>query len=206
MARTRNAILLGAWLAIGATANSLAAKERLPFNNGLYAADHRFCLLRLEQGYDVYGGWIGQWTRSLSDGLYSNNFELDCEIQKYSRSGQTIKAVAECSGEGDDSRVNLKFRFISQDSFVIDGKRFDRCGSDGSVDKQIPSTSELIKLAVKANADCRGLPEPESSIACGKRDLLDGFLYQRGMCSTEPDWPASQEIWHVCHDSLRKSQ
>lgn len=183
-----------------------AAKEQLPFNDGYYAADNRFCLLTGDQAGNAYSGWIGAWTRSISGGNYTNNFELICGIQKVSRSGQRVTVIAECSGEGDDSRTILEFKAVSRDSFEVEGRRFDRCGSDASKDTQIPTTAELVKLAIEANADCRGLGSPKSDIACAKRDLLDGFLYERGMCSTEPDWPASQEIWHVCHDILRKSE
>ena len=209
MTRTPLLKLTGIVAALAATVcmgDSSTAKEQLPFNDGYYAADNRFCLLTGDQAGIAYSGWIGAWTRSISKGTYTNNFELLCGIQKVSRSGQTVTAVAECSGEGDDSRTVLEFKAISRDSFVADGKRFDRCGCDAATDKQIPTTAELIKLAIEANADCRGLGSPASDIACGKRDLLDGFLYKRGMCSTEPDWPASQEIWHVCHDILRKSE
>lgn len=198
--------LVGALLASVFMGGPSTAMEQLPFNDGLYAADTRFCLLSDDQAGEAYSGWIGVWTRSISKSTYTNNFELLCGIQKVSRTGQRVKAVAECSGEGDDSRTILEFKAVSRDSFVIDGKRFDRCGSDASKDTQIPTTAELVKLAIEANADCRGLGSPKSDIACAKRDLLDGFLYERGMCSTEPDWPASQEIWHVCHDILRKSE
>ena len=198
--------LVGALLASVFMGGPSTAMEQLPFNDGLYAADTRFCLLSDDQAGEAYSGWIGVWTRSISKSTYTNNFELLCGIQKVSRTGQRVKAVAECSGEGDDSRTILEFKAVSRDSFVIDGKRFDRCGSDASIDTQIPTTAELVKLAVEANADCRGLGSPESDIACAKRDLLDGFLYERGMCSTEPDWLASQEIWHVCHDILRKNE
>lgn len=196
----------GALIASVCIGSPSRAMEQLPFKDGLYVADHRFCLLNGEQASDAYGDWMGAWTRSISKSNYSNNYELFCEIQKVSRTGQAVKAVAECSEEGDESHKVLEFKAVSRDSFVVDGKRFDRCGSDASIDTQIPTTAELIKLATEANADCRGLGSPASDIACAKRDLLDGFLYRRGMCSTEPHWSASQEIWHVCHDILRKKQ
>lgn len=131
--------LVGALLASVFIGGPSTAMEQLPFNDGLYAADTRFCLLSDDQAGEAYSGWIGVWTRSISKSTYTNNFELLCGIQKVSRTGQRVKAVAECSGEGDDSRTILEFKAVSRNSFVIDGKRFDRCGSDASIDTQIPN-------------------------------------------------------------------
>ena len=99
--------LVGALLASVFMGGPSTAMEQLPFNDGLYAADTRFCLLSDDQAGEAYSGWIGVWTRSISKSTYTNNFELLCGIQKVSRTGQSESGGAKV-GHGSGGIMLLR--------------------------------------------------------------------------------------------------
>lgn len=50
------------------------AMEQLPFNDGFYAADSRFCLLSDDQAGEAYSGWIGGLDPINLEGLLHQQF------------------------------------------------------------------------------------------------------------------------------------
>lgn len=185
-------------------ANPGHSEEFLPLNDGLFVADNRLCVHSLEQMFDAYGDLIAVWTRTIDGTTYSTNYEASCTTQRVSRSGDNVDFTAICSVEGDELTENFALTLVSKDTFVTEGKTFNRCGSKAAAEGR-PTTAELIQLAVNAEADCRGSSDPEDAEkGCAQGELLYKLLYARGICITEDGWSPQQEMWHVCWSELRE--
>ena len=184
-------------------ATATCAGDLLPLNDGLYVVDRRLCVMELEQMHQAYGDGVAAYTRSLEGNLLSDNYESACRTSAVSVDVARVNYTALCSGEGEEWEVPSELVVDGKDRFEIDHRAFVRCGSKSATEANTPATSDLITMWHTSNGTCRGSSDPESYLPeCGKRELLDQLITQRGWCYTQPGWSGAQNIWHVCSEEL----
>lgn len=183
------------------------ANDLLPLNDGLFVIDSRLCSMQLADMMHPYGDGIAAWTLSISGSDISNNYESTCRSSDVVASGDQVRFTALCSGEGDEWAEEWTVQISGKDAITMEsGETLVRCDSKLSLDANLPTTVDLIEFWHDANGDCRGSTNLEVSMpGCGKRDLLDEMLAQRGWCYTQPHWSGSENIWHLCLDELRQA-
>ncbi len=185
---------------------SAIGNDLLPLNDGLYVTDARLCSMSLQDMFHPYGDLVGATTRTVDGRTFSSNYESSCETSDVSQDGDEVTFDLTCSGEGEEWTDKSTLLVSGKDGFTDDiGREYARCDSDLTRETVAPTTRDLIVQWQEANSLCRGSSDPDTSLPnCGARDVLTGFLEDRGWCYTQPHWSGADNMWHVCIGELFK--
>lgn len=109
---------------MGVTLRGVEAADRLPFPDGSYASNAKFCKMSREKAY-------GESELALYDirGAELSNYETSCLAKGVSVKGNTIKFKQVCESEGESTVQSVVWKKIDVTSFSDQsGQVWKACG------------------------------------------------------------------------------
>lgn len=185
--------------------STATAEPGLPIPDGRYTTDYRLCMPTDQSHIDMLGDLVGAYVRNIAGHYITNDYEMECEIQKVTTKENVSNFTADCQAEGDIERVHGRYTRIDDQSFRLGDRIFRLCSSSNNtptdnVYQLTLSAQQLIRAERKHNSFCRGggLPGDEITKACGIRDEYGSLLLKLGWCFGKKGQAGYQMQWHVC--------
>ncbi len=124
MIRSATAALI---LGVAMTGAAKAENARLPFPDGDYSTDASLCPLSPEERIARDGDLVGNKLRIIEGGKLTNGYEMSCTITTVNAKGASIRFDAMCNAEGEMEPVKGSWRKVSDTSFRIGERVFEKC-------------------------------------------------------------------------------
>ncbi|MER8567435.1 hypothetical protein NKH85_15735 [Mesorhizobium sp. M0924] len=109
---------------VGLSVQGGMAADKLPFPDGSYASDAKFCKMSREKAY-------GESEFALYDirGSELSNYETSCTVKAVSVKGSVVKFKQVCETEGDSTVDKVAWKKLSANSFSDEkGQVWTGCG------------------------------------------------------------------------------
>lgn len=173
---------------------TIANSEDLPFKDGLYVTDQKYCSFT-EAQKSALGDTVGVNFRTLGNGKIDNNYESVCGIKDVRVNGNKVAFKSVCSSEGEvDERDNL-YTILSKTSYKTEFNTFSFCEpsfvSQLSAEQKMNVQTILVTLGFKPGT-------PDGKIGPNTNRAINAFRKQNGL-------PLTPELDQDTFDLLLKA-
>ena len=126
--------------------------DRLPFPDGTYTIDPRYCSMTPGEAGDL-GDGIATVQQVIEGRQIERGYEVSCEIEAVSADGDLLSVEAGCMAEGFREARDWTVERVSPTAFIerggfLDGERFELCGQGAGESEQGDATGAAEARAV----------------------------------------------------------
>lgn len=173
---------------------TIANAEDLPFKDGLYVTDQKYCSFT-EAQKSALGDAAGIHFRTLGNGKIDYNYETVCGIKDVRENGNKVAFKTVCSSEGETDEYDNLFTMLSKTSYETEGTAYSICEpsfvSQLSVEQITNVQTILVTLGFEPGT-------PDGKIGPNTNRAINAFRKQNGL-------PLTLELDQNTFDLLMKA-